>query len=168
MYYIFLIESLLLFLTNLVIFVFISQIFNFIKIKIRKLNLIIIIFFVFPILLFSISTILNLIKLETLFTYIVVNLAFVIIYPGLDHENIPSLKILSIVKKYEEKNNKPCPVETIKKELKPELIILKRINELKKDKFLKKNSFKLNLVGKVFVFIFSIIRMIYNVKGGKG
>ena len=168
MYYIFLFQSLILFFINLIIFVLISQVSNLIKIELRKLNLIIIIFFIFPILLSAICLSFSLIDVETLFTYLIINFAFVIIYPGLDYENIPSLKILSIIKKYEEKFKKPCPKVTIKNKLKPNLIILKRISELKKDKFLNKNSIKLNLIGKIFVIFFSIIRTIFNVKDSKG
>lgn len=168
MYYIFLFKSLILFFINLIFFVLISQVSNLIKIKLRKLNLIIIIFFIFPILLSVIGLSFSLTDVETLFTFLIINFAFVIIYPGLDYENIPSLKILSIIKKYEEKYKKPCPKVTIKKKLKPNLIILKRITELKKDKFLNKNSIKLNLIGKIFVIFFSIIRTIFNVKGSKG
>lgn len=168
MYYIFLFKSLILFFINLIFFVLISQVSNLIKIKLRKLNLIIIIFFIFPILLSVIGLSFSLTDVETLFTFLIINFAFVIIYPGLDYENIPSLKILSIIKKYEEKYKKPCPEVTIKKKLKPNLIILKRITELKKDKFLNKNSIKLNLIGKIFVIFFSIIRTIFNVKGSKG
>ena len=168
MYYIFLFKSLILFFINLIFFVLISQVSNLIKIKLRKLNLIIIIFFIFPILLSVIGLSFSLTDVETLFTFLIINFAFVIIYPGLDYENIPSLKILSIIKKYEEKYKKPCPKVTIKNKLKPNLIILKRITELKKDKFLNKNSIKLNLIGKIFVIFFLIIRTIYNVKGSKG
>ena len=168
MYYIFLFQSLILFFINLIFFVLISQVSNLIKIKLRKLNLIIIIFFIFPILLSAICLSFSLTDAETLFTFLIINFAFVIIYPGLDYENIPSLKILSIIKKYEEKFKKPCPKVTIKNKLKPNLIILKRISELKKDKFLNKNSIKLNLIGKIFVIFFSIIRTIFNVKGSKG
>ncbi len=168
MYYIFLFKSLILFFINLIFFVLISQVSNLIKIKLRKLNLIIIIFFIFPILLSVIGLSFSLTDVETLFTFLIINFAFVIIYPGLDYENIPSLKILSIIKKYEEKYKKPCPKITIKNKLKPNLIILKRITELKKDKFLNKNSIKLNLIGKIFVIFFLIIRTIYNVKGSKG
>ena len=168
MYYIFLFQSLILFFINLIFFVLISQVSNLIKIKLRKLNLIIIIFFIFPILLSAICLSFSLTDVETLFTFLIINFAFVIIYPGLDYENIPSLKILSIIKKYEEKFKKPCPKVTIKNKLKPNLIILKRISELKKDKFLNKNSIKLNPIGKIFVIFFSIIRTIFNVKGSKG
>ena len=168
MYYIFLFQSLLLFFINLIFFVLISQVSNLIKIKLRKLNLIIIIFLIFPSLLSAICLSLSLTDVETLFTYLIINFAFVIIYPGLDYENIPSLKILSIVKKYEEKFKKPCPKIIIKKKLKPELIILKRISELKKDKFLNKKAIKLNLIGKIFVIFFLVIRTVYNVKGSKG
>tara|TARA_Y100000389_G_scaffold197944_1_gene233530 strand:- start:9171 stop:9677 length:507 start_codon:yes stop_codon:yes gene_type:complete len=168
MYYIFLFQSLLLFFINLIFFVLISQVSNLIKIKLRKLNLIIIIFLIFPFLLSAICLSLSLTDVETLFTYLNINLAFIIIYPGLDYENIPSLKILSIIKKYEEKFKKPCPKIIIKKNLKPELIILKRISELKKDKFLNKKAIKLNLIGKFFVIFFSVIRTVYNVKGSKG
>ena len=168
MYYIFLFQSLILFFINLIFFILISQVSNLIKIKLRKLNLIIIIFFIFPILLSAICLSFSLTDVETLFTFLIINFAFVIIYPGLDYENIPSLKILSIIKKYEEKFKKPCPKVTIKNKLKPNLIILKRISELKKDKFLNKNSIKLNPIGKIFVIFFSIIRTIFNVKGSKG
>ena len=165
MYYIFLFKSLILFFINLIFFVLISQVSNLIKIKLRKLNLIIIIFFIFPILLSVIGLSFSLTDVETLFTFLIINFAFVIIYPGLDYENIPSLKILSIIKKYEEKYKKPCPKVTIKNKLKPNLIILKRITELKKDKFLNKNSIKLNLIGKIFVIFFLIIRTIYKDNG---
>lgn len=168
MYYTFLFQSLLLFFINLTFFVLISQVANLLKIKLRKLNLIIIIFFIFPILFSAIFLFLNLIDVETLFTYIIINFSFVIIYPGLDYENIPSLKILNIIKKYEGKFKKPCPKVIIKKKLRPDLIILKRISELKKDKFLNKKAFKLNFIGKIFVIFFSVIRTVYNVKGSKG
>ena len=168
MYYIFLFQSLLLFFINLIFFVLISQVSNLIKIKLRKLNLIIIIFLIVPFLLSAICLSLSLTDVETLFTYLNINFAFIIIYPGLDYENIPSLKILSIIKKYEEKFKKPCPKITIKKNLKPKLIILKRIGELKKDKFLNKKAIKLNLIGKIFVIFFLVIRTVYNLKGSKG
>ena len=81
-----------------------------------------------------------------------------------------SLKILTIIKNFENKYKKPCPKILIRKDLEPNKIFLKRIRELRKDKFIsqKKNNLSLNLIGKVFASFFSIVRIIYDIKGGKG
>ena len=130
----------------------------------------IVIFFILPIILSLIGLFLSLIQIEILFSYLIINLTFMIIYPGLDYDNIPSLKILMIIKNYQKDFKRPCSKNLINIKLSPKKIISKRINELKKDKFLKKNSkhFKLNFLGELFVLFFSLIRIIYNIKDGKG
>ena len=170
MYYSFLIKSLILFFSNIVFFLIVSKFFNSKKIKYSRLNLMIFIFFGLPIILSLIGLFLSLIQIEVLFSYLIINLTFMIIYPGLDYDNIPSLKILMIIKNYEKIHKKPCSKNLINTKLNPKKIILKRINELKKDKFLKKNSkqLKLNFLGELFVLFFSLIRSVYNIKDGKG
>ena len=118
----------------------------FFKIRFSKLNLIILLFLFLPICISFFSLALNLFEIEVLFTYLIINFTFIIIYPGLDYNNIPSLKILTIIKNFENKYKKPCPKILIRKNLEPNKIYLKRIRELRKDKFVsqKKNNLSLN------------------------
>ena len=170
MYYFFLVKSLFLFFINIFFFIILSQTLFFLKIRFSKLNLIVLLFLFLPICISFFSLALNLFEIEVLFTYLIINFTFIIIYPGLDYNNIPSLKILTIIKNFENKYKKPCPKILIRKNLEPNKIFLKRIRELRKDKFVsqKKNNLKLKLVGRIFAFFFSIVRIIYNIKDGKG
>lgn len=170
MYYFFLVKSLFLFFINIFFLIILSQTLFFLKVRFSKLNLIILLFLFIPICISLFSLAINLFEIEVLFTYLVINFTFIIIYPGLDYNNIPSLKILAIIKNFENKYKKPCPKILIRKDLEPNKIFLKRIGELRKDKFVsqKKNNLSLNLIGKIFASFFSIVRIIYNIKGGKG
>ena len=140
MYYFFLFESLFLFFINIFFLIILSQTLFFLKVKFSKLILIILLFLIIPFCISLFSLLLNLFEIEVLFTYLIINFTFIIIYPGLDYNNIPSLKILTIIRNYENKNNKPCPKKLIRKDLEPNKIFLKRIRELRSDKFISQKK----------------------------
>ena len=100
MYYFFLAKSLFLFFINIFFLIILSQTLFFLKVRFSKLNLIILLFLFIPICISLFSLAINLFEIEVLFTYLVINFTFIIIYPGLDYNNIPSLKILVIIKNF--------------------------------------------------------------------
>lgn len=158
--------SFLIFFIKLLFHVLLNRIFYF---KFNNLGFILFYYGFVPFLIFLINLRLHILEYETIFLYANLSFVFIISYPALEINNIPSLNIVYIIYVAKKKNLK-CNYNKIKSSLKPNKIINKRIESLNKDRFIiyKKNQIYLSLFGVLFAKFFSILRILFKIKKTSG
>ena len=158
--------SFLIFFTKLLFHVLLNKVFIF---KFNNLGFILFYYGFVPFLVFLINLRLHILEYETIFLYANLSFVFVISYPALEANNIPSLNIIYIIYLAKKKKLK-CNYNRIKSSLKPNKIINNRIEKLDTDRFVifKKNQIHLSLFGILFAKFFLIVRILFKIKNKSG